>query len=290
MIVVVIVVNTRQSSSPDAIMRVPFLDARRPGLGVEVLTVSNLWRAMGREHMSAVQRPEFTILLFPTSGKGRHTVDFVDHVCVPGRVVLVRAGQVQRFHDSGYDGHLVVAWSSFGIVAGADLPGSWELRPEDRSAVLADVATLAEEQERYDRSAISRELVHTLYRLIACRALRGIGTRRSIEDDTIYRRFCSLLERNHAQERDVIAYAARLGVSTRTLSRVCLATTRLTPKRLVDERVCLEGKRLLAHTQHSVSDIAQLLGFSEPTNFVKFFRRVAGITPQHFRLGDTDRS
>jgi AraC-like DNA-binding protein len=45
----------------------------------------------------------------------------------------------------------------------------------------------------------------------------------------------------------------------------------------------LEAKRQLAVTSDSVESIGLSLGFSEATNFVKFFRRVSGDTPAAFR-------
>ncbi len=45
----------------------------------------------------------------------------------------------------------------------------------------------------------------------------------------------------------------------------------------------LEAKRLLAHTNQTVAAISEELGFSEPTNFVKFFRSRGGLLPGAFR-------
>ena len=51
----------------------------------------------------------------------------------------------------------------------------------------------------------------------------------------------------------------------------------------VSRRVALEAKRLLVHTALPVTTIAAKVGFSEPTNFVKFFKREAGMSPGDFR-------
>jgi transcriptional regulator GlxA family with amidase domain len=45
----------------------------------------------------------------------------------------------------------------------------------------------------------------------------------------------------------------------------------------------LEAKRLLVHTQLPIGTITAEVGFSEPTNFVKFFRRRKGVLPFKFR-------
>jgi len=45
----------------------------------------------------------------------------------------------------------------------------------------------------------------------------------------------------------------------------------------------LEAKRLLAHTNESVKEIGYNLGFDEPTNFIKYFRKHSNSTPIEFR-------
>jgi AraC-like DNA-binding protein len=40
---------------------------------------------------------------------------------------------------------------------------------------------------------------------------------------------------------------------------------------------------MLVHSTSTSVAIGELLGFSEPTNFVKFFRRRVGSTPEVFR-------
>ena len=54
-------------------------------------------------------------------------------------------------------------------------------------------------------------------------------------------------------------------------------------KTVLTNRMMLEAKRLLAHSVLPIADIGDRLGFSEATNFVKFFRREAGLTPSAFR-------
>ena len=88
----------------------------------------------------------------------------------------------------------------------------------------------------------------------------------------------------------MLDYARRLGYSESTLSRACVAAVGHTAKRAIDLRLVLEAKRLLVHSQATVVQISHQLGFSEPTNFVKFFRRLAGRTPQQFRAAGTGAS
>ncbi|MFI6116754.1 helix-turn-helix domain-containing protein [Kitasatospora sp. NPDC051164] len=78
-------------------------------------------------------------------------------------------------------------------------------------------------------------------------------------------------------------YAARLGYSPRTLTRACLAATGRSAKQLADARVVLQAQRLLAHTDLPVAAIGRTLGFTQVTDFGRFFARETGRTPGDFR-------
>ena len=46
----------------------------------------------------------------------------------------------------------------------------------------------------------------------------------------------------------------------------------------------LEAKRQLSHADASVAEIAEQLGFDDPSNFSSYFRRHTGMTPGDFRI------
>ncbi|MFY1669870.1 helix-turn-helix domain-containing protein [Plantactinospora sp. WMMB334] len=97
------------------------------------------------------------------------------------------------------------------------------------------------------------------------------------------------VERSYGQTRRVEDYADRLACSVRTLTRACLAATGRSAKQVIDDRVALEARRLLAATDLSVADVGRRLGFPEPTNFGRFFHREVGHSPGAFRAGLTDQ-
>ena len=52
---------------------------------------------------------------------------------------------------------------------------------------------------------------------------------------------------------------------------------------IVHERQLLEAKRLLTYTSMTIYEMSDVLGFSDPTNFTRLFRRRVGISPKAFR-------
>ena len=97
------------------------------------------------------------------------------------------------------------------------------------------------------------------------------------------RAFERSVEQHLDEHRSVAWHATRIGTSTRTLVRACRQVVGTTPKLHLDRLVALEARRLLAHSDAPIEGVADDLGFSEPSNFTKFFVRVTGLTPRDFR-------
>ncbi|MBE8971302.1 AraC family transcriptional regulator [Nostocales cyanobacterium LEGE 12452] len=95
--------------------------------------------------------------------------------------------------------------------------------------------------------------------------------------------FTELLEKQFVHQKAVNVYAAQMGITERRLQQATAAAVGKTPKQMVEERIILEAKRLLAHSNQSVKEIGFGLGFDEPTNFIRFFRRAHGQTPAIFK-------
>jgi AraC family transcriptional activator of pobA len=103
-------------------------------------------------------------------------------------------------------------------------------------------------------------------------------------------RFRRLVERRHREVHRVSAYGKLLAVSPSHLHAVVRRQLGRSPTDLIQERVALEARRLLLHTDDSAARIGYLLGFRDPSYFARFFRRRSGRTPTAFRAahrGDT---
>lgn len=93
------------------------------------------------------------------------------------------------------------------------------------------------------------------------------------------------VERHYIERKQVQDYADLLGVTTNHLVKRVRETTGATPGQIMQERLLLEAKRLLAHSHASISDISQQLAFQAPSQFGRWFKNAAGLSPGKFRLG-----
>jgi AraC-like DNA-binding protein len=99
----------------------------------------------------------------------------------------------------------------------------------------------------------------------------------------VYARLHAEIERSFDRSRRAEDYAQRLGYTVKTLTRACRAIAGMTVKQAIDARVVLEAKRRLAHTELPIDALATQLGFTQATNFAKFFQRHTDQTPGRFR-------
>ncbi len=256
-----------------------------PDLPVESFTLASLLDRVDLARFSRPERLEFNLVVLCTAGRGTHEVDFAEIALEPKRLLHVRPGQVHRWRRPGSFEAELVLFPEVGPTRG--LVGSTAtVRSLDTAAwagTLDIVQQLRHERRLHQDPERGRRAVMLLRDLFIVRlGLDGEhdGVRGRLPAP--YLAFCDELGTSPLHQ-SIARYANRLGYSQRTLTRACLDATGRTAKQLLDEQVLLEGRRRLAHTDRPVSDIAGELGFTEATNFTKFFVRTSGKTPRAWR-------
>jgi AraC-like DNA-binding protein len=285
-------------SRAQAIRSLPFRHNAKPSVGLELFRLSDLLARADRnalDHaLETPQRPEFHTVYIGLRGAGTHVVDFTPVPLGAGYLTFVARGRVQQFAPDRRVDAWMLLFAPELLGGGADDPlrapavlsPVW---PEPALAVpaaemrelLALVGQLEAEQARpFD--PLQAPVLAGLLRVLLLRAERmRAGGLEAVP--AALERFFTILERDHAGTRSVAHYARAAGVSPRRLGELLAAQTGKSTKQVIDERVVLEHKRLLAHTELSVKELAARTGFAEPTNLVKFFRHHTGTTPLAFR-------
>lgn len=96
--------------------------------------------------------------------------------------------------------------------------------------------------------------------------------------------FKKKLAENCYNSRSVNFYAELLNITTKKLNQITNNFMGKPAKRVIQERLVLESKRLLLYSDQTVKEIGFSLGFKDPTNFNKFFKKFTQITPAEFRI------
>jgi AraC family transcriptional activator of pobA len=95
-------------------------------------------------------------------------------------------------------------------------------------------------------------------------------------------RFRSLLEQKFRTHHQVADYVSMLRMSPTQLNRICRQYGGLSAQKMIHHKRLSEIKKAL-RGRDTVSEIAYAFGFSDPSNFNRFFKKLAGTTPRQFR-------
>jgi AraC family transcriptional activator of pobA len=98
-----------------------------------------------------------------------------------------------------------------------------------------------------------------------------------------FTQFLSLAEKHYLIEKNADYYSQKMTTPLRKLNNIVKDRTGLSVKQFLIQRVLLESKRLIIHSNKSVKEIAYELDFLEPAHFSNFFKKHIGLTPTKFR-------
>lgn len=272
-------------------------------LDVEVMPAAELRRRVLALEGRGAERVDFLCLLYVTAGRYSHLVDFEQLELRAGCLLVVQPGQVHRFgRMDGWDGwclvfraELVRGRHGMGSVEElelfrdvADLPARLEIDGPARSIVRAAFERMAEDAAwRAADAALNALLRHQLQALLIRLLIVHSASARApaVEPALLarFRRFRATVDREHRRWHAVAHYAREMGCSEKSLGRATQAVADMSAKTFLTQRIVLEARRLLVHSTAAIASISNELGFGEPTNFAKFFRRETGVTPGAFR-------
>jgi AraC-like DNA-binding protein len=272
-------------------------------LDVEIFSMSDLRRRVSDDHLRRAHRIDFHMLMCVTRGECTHTVDFKPILCRPGSLLVLQPSQVEQFDvERIWDAWLVLFRPEFlfmpltpGTVSDlnpvavlASLPEHLPLQ-EHEYRLVRSVASQMHEDSKADTPAaevhalIRHQLWALLLRLNMVHRQQETHLNKSPAELHRFKRFQQLVEQRYAKWHQVADYARALGCTEKSLTRATVTAAGITAKAFIASRINLEAKRLLVHTSLSVTSIGDSVGFDDPSNFVKFFKRDAGCTPWEFR-------
>ena len=108
----------------------------------------------------------------------------------------------------------------------------------------------------------------------------------SSRSEEICKTFGHLVIQHYTQERNVSYYAKKMGITPAHLSNTVKNMTGKTVMDFISEVVIVDAKAQLKSTNLPIREIAYSLNFPNVSFFVKYFKRLTGMTPQQYRNSD----
>ena len=156
---------------------------------------------------------------------------------------------------------------------------------ENRGTLQSLFQLMLLEQEQ--KQTHSHEIISGYLKIIMVELTRLLESNQQAEDykqpDERFIAFLEWVEILHKEVKNITVYADKVHLSHRQLNRICLDITGKTANQILNDRISLEAKRLLFNNQTSAKEAGYLLGFDDPSNFIKFFKRHNGESPTQFK-------
>jgi len=298
--------NPKKHSAND-IMPVYYEPPATYGLDLEIMPIAVLRQRVSKNYLRTRERIDFHLMIYLTEGRCTHMVDFESIDCRQGSLLMLHPGQVHCFDASTHwQGWMIIFRPEFLLPREPttlvteleafrhieELPTHFSLNECEQQIMLESITRMHHDtQIKASANALHTLLRNQLHTILNRLYLIVASTEQAERADPAllqrFKRYRFAVEQNFHRAHQVAEYAKCLGYSEKSLSRAVLEFAGISAKAFLSKRIALEAKRLLAHTGLPVSIIAHKLGFDEPTNFIKFFRREAGCSPGDFRQRHT---
>jgi len=248
-------------------------------------------------------RHDFFEVLYLSKGSGFHVIDGNKYEIQPPCVFFMSPGQAHKIEfSSDIDGYIFIFTAEFYLINQTnqnrliDFPFFFTIRQENRPLILEskeDVIFL----ETLFRKGIagiekgdgySIDLLRSVLDLILTSSAVLYKTDENLlskgRGHIVVKKFFQLVEENYQKNLTVNEYAGKLAITPNHLTQTVNQLTGKTSSQIIKSKQVLEIKRLLVHTNLSVTEIAGRLNFPDQSYFTKFFKRETGILPQQYRV------
>tara|TARA_R110002049_G_scaffold228355_3_gene400500 strand:+ start:371 stop:1246 length:876 start_codon:yes stop_codon:yes gene_type:complete len=243
----------------------------------------------------------FYLCVLFTEGFGKHEIDFNSYSVNPGKVFFLKPGQThswqfdtkpegfiffhsQEFYELKFLDHTL---NSFPFYYSNQNPPLLELSKTKMNALQLKFEEVYIE---YKQQNILKELkiinlINSIYIDLTRAYTAEINLEKLVSPSysVILEHLENLINQHFYKEKLPKFYSDQLNITTKHLNRVVKKTLNKTTSQLISERIILESKRLIIHSENNLAAIANILQFSDYAYFSRFFKSKTGMTPISFR-------
>lgn len=251
------------------------------------------------DRLKQPHRDEYHLFFLQEKGTTTIEIDFHKHIIKPSSVIFIHQNQVHR-HLS-FKNTVVSVWA----ISNENLNPEYlklleDISPAKPLSLKREVFSVVSEAVSLCIKLAERKnekLYHSLLRG-SCNTLIGmvisqyLAQSKPIEKlsrfEIVTKAFKELLERNFVTAKSPTEYAQQLNISSPYLNECVKNTTGHSVSYHIQQRIILEAKRLLYHSDISVKEIATELGYDDYPYFSRLFTKVTGMSALTFRNKNFD--
>ncbi|AEL28427.1 helix-turn-helix domain-containing protein [Cyclobacterium marinum] len=226
-------------------------------------------------------------LIFLSKGSGYHVVDDIKHEVRPPVGFYLNLGQVHCWDFSKIPEGFVVMFKEEAL---ANYPSALDnlFRLHNKFNLPRQEFNLMDQLNLFYRDFKANEPLELLSAHLNTLILKTLylpAVKDQVHPSFVseFSRLKKLLNENFLKLRTVEEYANLMKISSRKLNQICQAAAGCNAIEIIKEKLLIESKNLLTHTNLPVTEVAYQLNFSDASNFIKFFKSQTTLTPLEYR-------
>lgn len=233
-------------------------------------------------------------IIFLTQGAGWHYIDLQKYPVNPNSIFFIQPGQIHCWEFTEIPkGFVLMFRYDFLLQHHIDQSHLINLSyfingfaiPTDEAGEISALLENILKEYKNDSNPDGESIAAAYLRIISLKLKRFIHPTNAsflFSPSEKFKLFKKALDENIIEKRQVQDYADMLHITPKYLNDICQKTVNRTASDLVHEKLILEAKKLLLHTNKKISEIAFQLKFHDSSHFAKFFRKYAGVSPKIF--------
>ncbi|MEP6750246.1 MAG: helix-turn-helix domain-containing protein [Bacteroidota bacterium] len=231
-------------------------------------------------------------IIYLSRGSGYHHIDLNKYAINPPVMFLVRKEQVHYWDiTSEPDGYVVIIRKPF-VEKSLDselkslltqISSECCLHLKDTNTIEKLLELLTEEINTDGSSNF--QITEGLLKSLLAKALEVSKpiTQKAEHTSDLFQAFIQLLSADNGVKNKVAYYAEKLHTTPQNINAACQKSIQKPAGEVLSDFVLNEAKRLLIYTDKTISEIAFDMEFTDPSHFVKYFKRAVSCTPNAFR-------
>lgn len=233
-------------------------------------------------------------------GESRLKIDLREYVLKPNTIFTILPNQLFESLGNSKDSYVEILFFSVDFMNNLPLPKNFEIlnnmkyqpclevSDENMQEIMeyhSFITKACNRQRHLHRKEIVESLLCALIGLIASLYLEEEAKELKLNSrgEEIVNVFSDLLMQFHRKERNASFYADKMCITTQYLSRTLKKITSRSISSWINDAVILDAKALLKSSDMTVIQISEILNFSNPSFFGRFFKQYAGMTPLKYR-------
>lgn len=270
-------------------------------LGFEIVDLKHFYKEFDESERIVPHRIKFYAIIYISEGNGTHYIDFIPYAFNEGSLLFVSKNQAHAWGKGSVPkGYVILFTEAFlykNQIQFNDLSYSYPFNynlyspilqtknKDENFRVFSQLFKLIYEEYNYSIENTQEESLQCLLRVLILKVQASTPTlpkNNNREVEALFIEFQKQLDQNISLTRNAQDYCNILNVTYHQLNKTVKTLTNKTIKKFIDDFVMLQAKRLLLDPTNNSSEVSYIMGFKEPTNFSKFFKKQAGISPKLF--------